>query len=101
MANKVSATIKQTLHIEGTLYTVGQTITISELHAKELEGKDLLTITGDVSDEATSEKENSFSITDNTGKPKEKAEKETNPVDPIGEKNTKAGPSKTASKKAK
>lgn len=92
MAKKVTAKALQTLHGSYGLANSGDEITLDERHAKELAEKGLIEIIGEASDDAATEKEGSFNITDNTGKAKEKAEADTDKANPTGEKNAKAGP---------
>jgi hypothetical protein len=92
MAKKVTAIAKQTIHGSYGLATEGQEIVLDEKHAKQLEKRGAIEITGETDDEPTTKKEGSFSITDNTGKPKEKAEQDTDAKNPTGEKNKNAGP---------
>ena len=92
MSKFVTATAKQTLHGVYGLANAGDTITLSEKHAKELEEKGLVENITDASEEEPKGKQG-LSISDNTGKPKEKAEQDTDKENPTGkEKKEKAGP---------
>lgn len=76
----------------------GEETTLHEKHAKQLEDRGLVEIIGDADEdeEEEGEKGGNFTITDNTGKEKEKAEQDTDKSDPTGkEKSDKAGPSAT------
>lgn len=96
---KVKAIANRTLMGEYGRVRQGEEITLNEKHAKELEKKGAITIIGDTEDEPTKEKEGSFTITDNTGKNKEKAEEDTDEKNPVKkEKNEKAGPGKIKKK---
>lgn len=91
---KVKAIAKQTLYGSYGHAGEGQEIVLNENDAKQLEKSGAIEITGEASDDDVTEKASSFSITDNTGKPKEKAEAETDAANPTGvkEKNATAGP---------
>lgn len=105
---KVKAKALQSLAGEYGMAVAGDEIVLNKKHAEELQERGAIEIVGEADEAEVKEKETSFNITDNTGKPKEKAEQETDPADPTGkEKNDKAGPgaakttaAKTATKAA-